>query len=108
MDSSDMDIMPTVFTKEFPFGRPGAPIRSATTATTRSGDDSPGDSIWAPFLSQRDWEIAQWAKTEHLTASGFSALLAITGVRELDMYPVYCSANPRYRSLNVSSYHIAP
>ena len=103
-----------VFIKQFPFGCPRAPIsyishHSATTATTEPGIASPGDSIWAPFLSQRDWEIVQWAKDQKITALVFSALLAISGVRAhaFNMYSLYCSANPRHRLSTGWSYHIA-
>ena len=67
-----------VFITAFPFGCPGAPIETAIPA---SGVTPPGDLIWAPFCSQHDWEIAQWAKTEHLTSLAFSRLLAIPEVK---------------------------
>ncbi|KAF8271908.1 hypothetical protein EI94DRAFT_1567196, partial [Lactarius quietus] len=39
-------------------------------------------SVWAPFQSQCDWELAYWAKTRGPTASAITDLLAIPGVIE--------------------------
>jgi len=78
--------MPTVFIKTFPFGCPGASIIAPAphhSAAAGSGVTPPEDLIWAPFFSQRDWEIARWAKTHKLTSSAFSELLAIPKVRSL-------------------------
>src|ERR1700755_3061019 len=81
IEAGDLDTTPTFFIKEFPFGRPRAPIDSAPHhCATASGVTSPGDSIWAPFRSQLDWNIAQWVKTQRLTASAFSELLAFPKV----------------------------
>jgi hypothetical protein len=82
IEASDLDTTLTAFIKKFPFGRPGAP--TVAPHTTGSGVTPSGDSIWAPFSSQREWEIAEWAKTEHMTASAFTKLLALTEVREYD------------------------
>ncbi len=81
IEDGDLDTTPSIFVKTFPFGRPGAPIIVPHfSATTGSGVTPPEESIWAPFCSQRDWEIAQWAKTYRLTSTAFLAFLAITGV----------------------------
>lgn len=37
-------------------------------------------NIWAPFISQMDWEVAQWAKMRGSGSTAFSDLLAIEGV----------------------------
>ncbi|KAF8264342.1 hypothetical protein EI94DRAFT_1772698 [Lactarius quietus] len=42
-----------------------------------SGGASPMSSIWAPFCSQRDWEIVRWAKMCGPTSSALAELLAI-------------------------------
>ncbi|KAJ3805883.1 hypothetical protein F5876DRAFT_81287 [Lentinula aff. lateritia] len=39
-------------------------------------------NIWAPFISQMDWEVAQWAKMRGSGSTAFSDLLAIEGVME--------------------------
>ncbi|KAH9014404.1 hypothetical protein EDB84DRAFT_1277679 [Lactarius hengduanensis] len=39
-------------------------------------------SIWAPFHSQCDWEIALWAKTRGSTSSALTELLQIPEVRD--------------------------
>ena len=38
------------------------------------------DSDWAPFQSQHDWEVAQWAKSCGVTSTAVSKLLAIPEV----------------------------
>jgi hypothetical protein len=109
IEADDLDTTPTGFIKEFPFGRPGAPIPAPPpphhSATTGPDLTAPGNSIWAPFISQRDWEIAQWAKTEHVTSSAFSKFLAVTEVLVFDG-STYSCANMRYRSLTASNYHL--
>ncbi|KAI9454588.1 hypothetical protein BJY52DRAFT_1205245 [Lactarius psammicola] len=47
-----------------------------------------GDSVWAPFQSQCDWEFACWAKTCGVTASAVTDLLAIPEVRERPFLPI--------------------
>jgi hypothetical protein len=39
-----------------------------------------GDSIWAPFHSKCDWEIAHWAKMHGPTSSAVMDLLVIPEV----------------------------
>jgi hypothetical protein len=67
----------------FPFGSPGAPIpgTSQHCSAYESNQATLGDSVWAPFHSQRDWEIAQWAKMRGPTSTAMTELLAISGVR---------------------------
>jgi hypothetical protein len=74
-----------VIIERFPFGLPGAPIVGLPESATLNGL-SHGDSIWAPFRSQHDWEIAHWAKMRGLTSSAFSDLLAIPEVRPTYFY----------------------
>lgn len=65
----------------FPNGRPGAPI--SDTRGSHMDDTSSevlGRSIWAPFTSQCDWEVARWAKMRSLKSSAVSDLLAIPEV----------------------------
>jgi hypothetical protein len=69
-----------VIIDHFPFGSPGAPIAGQHENVTPNGT-SPEDSIvWAPFRSQRDWEIAHWAKTRGPTSTAVGDLLAIPEV----------------------------
>jgi hypothetical protein len=70
----------TVVIDQFTSGSPGAPIPGISQSTSASLV-TPGDSVWAPFQSQRDWEIAHWAKMNGPTASAVTELLAIPGVR---------------------------
>ncbi|KAH9061974.1 hypothetical protein EDB87DRAFT_391243 [Lactarius vividus] len=41
-----------------------------------------GDSVWTPFQSQRDWEVARWAKMRGPSSSAVTELLAIPEVVE--------------------------
>lgn len=38
------------------------------------------DNKWAPFLSEVDWKVAQWAKLCGPSATAFSEFLKIPGV----------------------------
>ncbi|KAI9430032.1 hypothetical protein H4582DRAFT_2114015 [Lactarius indigo] len=44
-----------------------------------------GTSIWAPFRSQCNWEIAHWAKMRGPTSSAMASLLAIPQVYKLEL-----------------------
>jgi hypothetical protein len=66
-----------------PYGSPGAPISGAheDSPMDDASSEDIGGSIWAPFSSQYDWEIARWAKTHSPTSSAVSDLLAIPEVK---------------------------
>ena len=64
---------PSVVIDPFPHGRPGAPISQADHEASNS-------FIWEPFSSQRDWEVARWAKMRGATSSAMADLLAIPEV----------------------------
>ncbi|KAH9932480.1 uncharacterized protein B0H18DRAFT_1115738 [Fomitopsis serialis] len=40
------------------------------------------ENVFAPFASEREWHIAQWAKKRGPSASAFNEFLAIDGVRD--------------------------
>ena len=67
----------------FPHDSVGAPIPSACEGShiCRSTQEAFGTSIWAPFCSQIDWEIACWAKMRGPTSSAVTDLFAIPEVR---------------------------
>lgn len=46
-------------------------------------EDDSEVNVFAPFASEMDWRIAQWAKTRGPSASAFDELLVIDGVRIL-------------------------
>jgi hypothetical protein len=66
----------------FPHGLAGAPIPGVCQGPTsyESAHGTLGDSKWAPFRSQCDWEIARWAKMQGPTSSAVTELLAISEV----------------------------
>lgn len=74
-----------VIIDRFPFGSPGAPLTGLHDSTSRNGSSPAGvglrgDSIWAPFHSECDWEFARWAKLRGPTSSAVTDLLAIPEV----------------------------
>ena len=72
-----------VFVDCFPHGHPGAPLSSSKHVLAfESVQNVLGDSIWAPFQSQCDWEITHWAKMRGPTSTALTELLAIPGVRK--------------------------
>ena len=86
-DANSLDTTPAqVFVKQFPFGSPSAPITGAHQGTTiyKSNRKVFGESIWAPFHSECDWEIACWAKMCGPSSSAMEELLAIPSVRLTD------------------------
>jgi hypothetical protein len=62
----------------FPFGNPGAPIPGLPQDPTAYEQfQATRGETWAPFKSQRDWDIAHWAKTHNISSSALDELLAI-------------------------------
>ena len=72
----------SVIVDRFPFGSPGAPISFAHEGSPMdvTGSGVLRGSIWAPFSSQCDWEIARWAKMRGPTSSAVLDLLSIPKV----------------------------
>jgi hypothetical protein len=66
----------------FPQGSPGVPIPEAPQGSSvyQSGQEAFGASVWAPFRTQSDWEIARWAKMHGPTSLAMEELLAIPEV----------------------------
>ena len=65
----------------FPFGNPGAPIPGVPQGPSSYEQlRATQGEIWAPFRSQRDWDIARWVKTHNTTSSAVAELLAIPEV----------------------------
>jgi hypothetical protein len=85
-DTDSMDATPPIFVERFPLGSPGAPITGAQQGTPayHSSCEAFGDSVWAPFRSQCDWEIVCWAKMWGPSSSAMEELLAIPGVQHTD------------------------
>src|SRR6266702_2616706 len=68
---------------QFPHGCPGAPVPGMNqgSSTYEATRNTLGDSVWAPFRSQCDWEVAHWAKMRGPSSSAVTELLAIPEVR---------------------------
>ena len=67
----------SVVVEGFPFGNPGAPIPGMPQGPSYEQFRA---TPWAPFQSQRDWDIARWAKTHSTTSSAVADLLALPDV----------------------------
>jgi hypothetical protein len=80
----------TVIIDHFPSHAAGAPIpgipQGPSIYDSRHAELS--DSDWAPFRSQRDWEIARWAKSCGVTSTAVSKLLAIPEVCPKFVYDI--------------------
>lgn len=63
----------SVVVEAFPFGNPGAALPGPHTPNRATQ----GDSDWAPFQSQRDWDMARWLKTHNITSTAAAELLAM-------------------------------
>ena len=59
--------------------QPGSPVQSSFHRYQQRLD---GDSKYAPFASQIDWEIARWAKIHGPSSAAVTELLQIEGVSE--------------------------
>jgi hypothetical protein len=73
---------PSVVIERFPHGHPGAPVAGIPQGASvyESAQDRLGESLWAPFHSQCDWETARWAKMRGPSSTAMTELLAIPGV----------------------------
>lgn len=75
------------YVKKYPDARAGAPILGGDAATQISGNNRYGaqlgsvENIWAPFESEMDWKLAQWAKLRGPSSNALTELLAIPEVR---------------------------
>ena len=74
-----------IIVDSFPHGSAGAPIPGAYEGSHiyQSTQEAFGASIWAPFRSECDWEIARWAKMRGPSSSAVADLFAIPGVCNL-------------------------
>ena len=81
-DANILDTSCQVIVNHFPFGQPGAPITGAGCGASIYDSSCAvfRSSVWAPFCSQCDWEIAHWVKMRGPTSSAMEELLAISGV----------------------------
>ncbi|KAH8976593.1 hypothetical protein EDB92DRAFT_1938543 [Lactarius akahatsu] len=83
-EHSNSDGQPQLIVNTFPHGSPGAPIPD-------SSHELFGSSIWAPFRSQCDWEVAHWAKTWGPTTSALADLLVIPSKVANNLGLSYCT-----------------
>jgi hypothetical protein len=88
LKTNELDHPPSVIVDQFPHSSPGVPISGAHQGSPMddSGHDVLGESIWAPFHSDCNWEIAHWAKMCSPTSSVLTDLLVVPGVQEIIFY----------------------
>jgi hypothetical protein len=83
IEADDPDTTSTVVVDRFPFGSSGTPIPGMPRGTLahESWRDTPMESMWAPFRSRKDWELAYWVKMRSSCSSAaVNDLLAISDV----------------------------
>jgi hypothetical protein len=97
-DNSDTETTSTVTVDRFPFGSPGAPIPGMPPGpSSYESQVTLAASVWAPFHSQCDWELARWAKMRSPTSSAVMDLLALPTVGSLCYYFIMASNTPAFR-----------
>ena len=78
---------------QFPMRSAGAPIPGTSRGVSvYSRQEGPTNSVWAPFASECDWEIAHWAKMRGPTSLAMGDLL--------DKPKVCMSCNFDFRNAN--------
>jgi hypothetical protein len=97
-DNSDAPTASTVTIEQFSFGSPGAPIPGMPPGpSTYESQVTLAASVWAPFRSQCDWDLARWAKMRSPTSSAVTDLLAIPTVWSLYHAFITASNSPAFR-----------
>ncbi|KAI9440797.1 hypothetical protein H4582DRAFT_2074594 [Lactarius indigo] len=78
-EHSDLDSLPKLVVDYFSYGSAGVPVPGIHQGPLpyQISQEVLGTSIWAPFWSQCNWEIAHWAKMCGVTSSAIVSLLAI-------------------------------
>jgi hypothetical protein len=70
-----------LYTDKYPSSLAGKPLSREESRDHIYGSSlGGGDNPWAPFRSEKDWEIARWAKLRNVGSTAFSDMLAIDGV----------------------------
>ena len=97
-DNLDAPTASTITIDQFSFGSPGAPIPGMPPGpSTYESQVTLAASVWAPFRSQCDWDLARWAKMRSPTSSAVTDLLAIPTVRSLSHSFIMASNSPEFR-----------
>jgi hypothetical protein len=79
---SSPDARSQVVIEHYRCGKPGAPINGMQSSSeNESSQEAHGGSVWVPFRSECDWNLAHWAKMNGPSATALTGLLAIPNVR---------------------------
>ena len=82
VEPSGPDVRTQVVIKHFPHGNPGAPINGVQGSSIYEQSwEVFRKSVWAPFQSECDWDVAYWAKMDGPSSSALMRLLAIPNAR---------------------------
>lgn len=67
---------------QFSFGNPGMPISEKPQGSSMYGSSEATftNSVWAPFQSELDWNMARWLKIYGRSSGAVTKLLTIPGV----------------------------
>lgn len=78
---------PQLVIEHFPHGNPGMPINGGQGSSIyESSQEVFSESVWAPFQSECDWDVAHWAKMNGPSSSALTDLLAIPNVRPPSLF----------------------
>jgi len=81
VEPSGPDVHTQVVIEHFPHGNPGAPINGVQGSSIYEQSwEAFCKSVWAPFQTECDWDVAYWAKMDGPSSSALTRLLAIPNV----------------------------
>ena len=85
-EEDDSESMPSVVIEQFPFGDSGVPTSGEHQGSINNTSyNALRDSIWGPFNSKCDWDIAHWSKKHNIMSSVMAKFLAMSEVRKLSL-----------------------
>ena len=93
VEPSGPDMRTQVVIKHFPCGNPGVLInRMQGSSIYKWSQEAFSESVWAPFQSECDWDVAYWAKMDGPSSLALTWLLAIPNVYPPPFFFLYCLA----------------
>jgi hypothetical protein len=87
-DAVEDSLRQQVVVEHFPLTTAGSPVQNIQPSENEDIEDSTRihDNPYAPFASQIDWEVAQWAKLHGPGSGAVSELLGIAGVSVFSLH----------------------
>ena len=91
VEPSGPDARTQVVIERFPHGNPGAPINGVQGSSIyKQSWEAFRESVWAPFQTKCDWDVAYWAKMDGPSSLALTRLLAIPNVHRPPPFFFYC------------------